>query len=136
MVDILRMGVDCNLVMEAEFSMFTFDRLLGYTEQQMEERDSDPKWDEIKDTVKGSPYKAMLAYVYATTDDRANMACYEPRSYMNDYGEYDTQDDDYERLTAIYQNLERLGYEMSDEEKALMDGTSELYYKKEVPADD
>lgn len=131
MIDILRMGVECNLAGEDEFSLFTFDRLLGYTGEQLVERDSDPEWDEIKDTVKGSPYKTMLAYVYSTTGDEESLACYNSYTYSCNRGEYDSQSLKYERLTAIYENLERLGYEMSDEEKALMDGTSELYYKKE-----
>ena len=32
-----------------------------------------------------------------------------------------------EQLDAIYTLLEKLGYEMSDEEKALQDGTHELF---------
>ncbi len=130
-VDILRMGVECNHINELCFDMHLFSRMMGYTMKQLEDREDYPEWDEIKDNVKGSPYKTMLAYVYATTEDSHTLACYESRSYMNDYGEYDTQDDDYERLTTIYECLEHLGYEMSDEEKALMDGTSELYYRKE-----
>lgn len=131
MVDIMRMGVECNLAREDEFSMFAFDRLLGYTGEQMVERDSDPEWDEIKGTVNGSPYKAMLAYVYATTGDYEELACYNSYTYSCNRGEYDHQGFGHKKLTIIYENLERLGYEMSDEEKALMDGTSELYYKKE-----
>lgn len=136
MVDILRLGVECNLAREDEFSMFAFDRLLGYTGEQMVERDSDPEWDEIKGTVNGSPYKAMLAYVYATTGDYEELACYNSYTYSCNRGEYDHQGFGHKKLTIIYESLKRLGYEMSDEERGLMDGTSELYYKKEVPAND
>ena len=35
-------------------------------------------------------------------------------------------------LDALYNALERLGYEASAEERALRDGTHELYARKEV----
>ena len=132
MVDILRMGIECNIAGGAEFSMFDFDRLLGYTSEQLDERDSDPEWDEIKDTVNGSPYKTMLAYVYATTEDYEGMACFNSYTYSCNRGEYDPTSLNHKKLTSIYANLERIGYEMSDEERELMDGTSELYYKKDA----
>lgn len=136
MVDILRIGIECNLAIEEEFSMFDFDRLLGYTSKQLDERDSDPEWDEIKDTVKGSPHKALLAYVYATTGDYEELACFNQSTYSSIRGEYDPQCFNHKKLTSIYANLARLGYEMSDEEIALMDGTSDLYYKKEETTND
>ncbi len=38
-------------------------------------------------------------------------------------------------LVTLYEVLEHIGYEMSDEEKAMMDGTHEVYKKPEVEAD-
>lgn len=63
--------------------------------------------------------KAMLVAVWLLTDDRG-LDCYDWQGY------YEENED----LNMIYEFLESLGYEMSDEERELLDGTSELYEKE------
>jgi ParB family chromosome partitioning protein len=39
--------------------------------------------------------------------------------------------DEEDELNSIYSFLEKIGYEMSEEERALLDGTHELYVRDE-----
>lgn len=64
--------------------------------------------------------KGVLAAVWLLTDS-------DDENYFDYCGEYDEND----RLNMVYEFLESLGYEMSDDEKALMDGTHELFRKEE-----
>ena len=47
--------------------------------------------------------------------------------YDRGYGENVPKWSDNDKLNMIYDYLEKLGYEMSDEEKELQDGTHELF---------
>ena len=71
--------------------------------------------------IDASPEFAVLCAAYAGTgdDDREN--------YYDYYGKYAQN----ENLDNIYKFLKTLGYEMSDEEIELQNGTSELFYKEE-----
>ncbi len=64
--------------------------------------------------------KAVLVTVWLLCDSE-NEDCYDY------YGEYEEN----EILNKIYEFLESIGYEMSDEERELLDGTSELYKKEQ-----
>jgi ParB family chromosome partitioning protein len=64
--------------------------------------------------------KAMLVAVWLLTDGEG-LDCYD---WQGLYGES-------EALNMIYEFLESLGYEMSDEERELIEGTSELYTSAE-----
>ena len=64
--------------------------------------------------------KSILVAVWLLTDSD-DLDCHDY------YGRYDGD----EKLEMIYEFLEFIGYEMSDEERELLDGTSELYLKEE-----
>lgn len=65
-----------------------------------------------------SPEKAILRLAYVYSGDSEYTGYFD--NYLLKYSEN-------EQLDAIYTLLEKLGYEMSDEEKALQDGTHELF---------
>ena len=65
-----------------------------------------------------SPEKAILRLAYVCSGDSEYTGYFD--NYLLKYSEN-------EQLDAIYTLLEKLGYEMSDEEKALQDGTHELF---------
>ncbi len=67
--------------------------------------------------AKQSPFKALLLHVYARLGDSRNIG----------YSEYSGRHQDNLKLNLIYCFLELLGYEMSDEERELKDGTSSLF---------
>lgn len=72
-----------------------------------------------------TPSLMTLWVAYDMLDD-----CYDDEGYIGrDYHGKPERgfDDDCKQLDWIYDFLEKLGYEMSDEEKALRDGTSELF---------
>lgn len=75
---------------------------------------------EIDKIIEGSPEKAMLVYFWVVVD--ASGRCY--ANYRNEY-------ESSESLDAIYDLLCKLGYEMSDEEIAIRNGTHELYVREE-----
>ena len=60
--------------------------------------------------------------IYARLGDRKSEGYF--RSYWNSYT---MQHEENEKLDRIYALLVKLGYEMSDDEKALQDGTHELF---------
>ena len=70
-----------------------------------------------------SPEKAILRLAYVCSGDSEYTGYFD--NYLLKYSEN-------EQLDAIYTLLEKLGYEMSDEEKALQDGTHELYHRQEA----
>lgn len=138
LLDILRLGVELNQYDGGQnVQIDLFSELIGFSKDEIKEQgEAGPNWFELEEkNVQTKTCKALLCFVYACTGDEASKGCYESYLYCQHYGEYD-QDDDYGELQTIYDNLERLGYEMSDEEKALMDGTSELYYKDEEDEDE
>lgn len=136
LVDILRMGIERKLAYEHNRTdMLQFFLSIGYAEQAMKDSESYPEWEEFKGVVIGSPYKSALSFIYASIGDSASSACYKTSSWSGHHGEYE-QSYDHEKLTLLYESLERLGYEMSDEERELMDGTSALYYHGEEDGSD
>lgn len=71
----------------------------------------------------GSPERMMLYMAYSAIDGE----------HMN-YHDYGGEHDENEELDALYAFLERLDYTIAPEERALMDGTHELYKKDEEAA--
>ncbi len=63
------------------------------------------------------PYRNLIAIAYSTFEDYERNTCY---NYYLEYREN-------KPLSRLYKYLTALGYEMSDEEISLMDGTSALY---------
>lgn len=76
--------------------------------------------------TENAPEYALLCYAYALWND----------SKANDYHDYQYMHHENVQLNALYALLEKLGYEMSDEEIALRDGTSELFIKPETEDED
>lgn len=74
------------------------------------------KYEEIKKTVEKNPYQSLLRHAYVLWADSRDV------SYCAYYGHSENK-----RLDYIYDVLCRLGYEMSDEEKQLQDGTHKLF---------
>lgn len=80
----------------------------------------------IAGDVQNSPYKSFLRHVYTRYSDSGNLGYYD---WNNNY-------DNEGRLDLIYDFLMKLGYEMSDEEKELKDGTSALFADADIPTKD
>ena len=89
-----------------------------------EDADEYPSFSQIFDRTKAGTAKIQLYWLYACAQD-GPMACVQSSRYMPGYGEYKAD----EKLSEIYRVLVNMGYQMSDEEAALMDGSSELYYR-------
>ncbi len=90
--------------------------------------------------VEKRPCATLLHLVYDGMEVYADHATpFHSWDYSGDktyvMGEYE-QNEDYGTLADVYDFLESLGYEMSDAERALMDGSSPLYWEnraEEVP---
>lgn len=89
-----------------------------------EDDDSDARFtlQHVTDTVRNAPEKVLLRMVYTRIGDSKREGYY--RGYWNSYT---IKHDENEKLDRIYALLEKLGYEMSDDEKALQNGTHELF---------
>jgi len=125
-LDILQMGVDANACGNSYVDMTKFCVLAGYREQELKEMSGHPSADDIFGRTKHGVYKLLLSYIYATTGDGKDQCAFVKATWKGNRGEYAIN----KHLIAIYESLKRLGYEMSDEEKALMSGTSPLYRKE------
>ncbi len=77
--------------------------------------------EELTKFVRSCPYKALLGEVYLMSGDD------ERTGYDDFYGKYEDND----TLDELYEFLHAIGYQMSDEECALKEGTSELFEVKE-----
>jgi len=73
-------------------------------------------FDVIAEHVTAQPERHMLVATYLMLDS-------ENEHYYN----WNNRHNDNENLNAVYDFLEKLGYEMSDEEKSMRDGTHELF---------
>ena len=78
-------------------------------------------YEEIKPAVDSTPVKALLTHIYGRYGDGEISCC----AFFN------LTHTPNKRLELCYRHLCALGYEMSDEEKAMLDGTSELFLPKE-----
>lgn len=76
----------------------------------------------IRSALEAFPEKTLFCMAYSMVDDGTNG--YWARVWNS--GKYDYQHDKNFLLDALYEALEVLGYEMSDEEKAMQDGTHKL----------
>ena len=140
MAYILRFNFAKSLVMNAQnrdavllgavavCSVFTFNNLYSKSAKEfleyMGEKTSDSWQENVKaayELVERSPKTAIPALIYISFNDN------------NANGFYETQYNDYPRhkvnaaLTSLYEWLMTLGYEMSDDERALMRGTHSIF---------
>ena len=76
----------------------------------------------VTDAIGKTPEKTLLRMIYARLGDGKSEGYF--RSYWNSYT---MKHEENEKLDRIYALLAKLGYEMSDDEKALQDGTHELF---------
>lgn len=76
----------------------------------------------VTDAIGKTPEKALLRMIYARLGDGKSEGYF--RSYWNSYP---MEHEENEKLDRIYALLVKLGYEMSDDEKALQDGTHALF---------
>jgi len=82
--------------------------------------DGEENIDNLLDEIRSHPEKSLLAATYLSMDGSGE-------KYFNWNSQYRENED----LDRVYELLEALGYEISDEEKAMRDGTHELFVKDE-----
>lgn len=85
--------------------------------------DTEEAYQLIAPDISAAPEKALLYAAYLESDDDNREECF------NWNGMYERND----KLSVIYDFLVSIGYKMSYEEKAIMDGTHELYIKPALP---
>lgn len=73
--------------------------------------------------------RLLFALVYANLDSQREDITVNTWSYSNDYGKYEKCNK--EEIKELYTFLENYGYQVSDEEIAIMFGTHDLYLKGE-----
>lgn len=76
----------------------------------------------VTEAVSKSPEKALLRMVYERVGD-----CKSEGYFRSHWNSYTMKHNANEKLDRIYALLTKLGYEMSDDEKALQNGTHELF---------
>lgn len=99
----------------------------GYDTTTFPGRDPDEAgYAAIAQQVIDSPYRTLLRHVYTRYSDKDVLA----------YHDYNCNWFENKRLNLIYALLEKLGYEISDEERSLIDGTNPLFEReKEIEAE-
>lgn len=88
----------------------------------------------IRRRLENKPTAAAVYLIYAQFADDKGRHCYGLSAY--DEGEYLSEDSDLDYLCVLYEGLVAAGYGMSDMEKALLDGTSPLYYHEGYSLDE
>lgn len=93
------------------------------------EIDDDMEFPEYKarilEPMTGGPERTLLAVAYAALDD--DRCSYWDSRWNSNERVYHYEHSANEELDALYKHLCTLGYEMSDEEKAMQDGTHEVF---------
>lgn len=86
----------------------------------------------VSDEVEEWGFDVIAEYVTAQPERHLLVATYLALDSENEhYYNWNNQHNDNENLNAVYDFLEKLGYEMSDEEKSMRDGTNELFEDSE-----
>lgn len=114
---IYEMAVQSILLTGHQFS-FNGDMLLDLLELEFDDNE-EFDFPMIAEAVQSAPERVLLMAAYANMGD----------SVRRHYHDYCSQSKEDEALDMIYEFLERLGYEMSDEERAYQAGTHELFQK-------
>ena len=93
-------------------------------EKESDDDDSDASFtlEAVTEAISKAPEKALLRLIYERIGDGKGNGYW--KSYWNSYT---MKHEENEKLDRIYALLVKLGYEMSDDEKALQDGTHELF---------
>ena len=102
------------------FDCDDFTEFLGIKVDQSNE-DEEWSFDTIAEQVTSQLERHLLAATYLMLDSEGEH-----------YYDYNNQHRENEDLNQIYNFLEKLGYEMSDEEKSMRDGTHELFENREA----
>lgn len=105
---------------EGCFDMDTVELLGGDPEQFDGAETDNDRFLLVQGMVVSQPYLSTLAMAYTAMSDHEHRNC---RDY---YARYSRSGP----LERLYEFLCSIGYEMSDEEKGLLDGTGELYVKE------
>lgn len=103
-------------------SMDMMDKLVGESVSKVESYRNVPDMDVLSDKIRTEPEKLLLYATYSRFHDNKENKCH--ASWNGSYQKNET-------LESLYNCLCDLGYEMSDEEKAYMDGTHELFLRLE-----
>ena len=90
----------------------------------------------IRRRLEKKPHAAAVYLLYAQMGDTKHSACYHGYYPACMAGTYDEDSYDNEPMKLIYDTLVSVGYGMSDLEKALLDGTSPLYYHEGYSLDE
>lgn len=98
-----------------------FEELTEILGLEVDEESEDTEIQIISDSIDAQPERLLFLSAYLGMD-----------SSGQDYHTWDRKYRSNETLDIIYSLLEKLGYEMSDEEKSLQDGTHELFANSEV----
>ncbi len=112
----------CHWCTDFDYDMFA--KLVGI-EVDEEEYEEEALFEAVKPQIDNRVYHAVLAYAYSISNDSPTKKCY---SWRFEFEENKS-------LNAIYTLLEKLGYEMSDEERELLNGESDLYVKMATSAE-
>lgn len=84
----------------------------------------------IRRRLEKKPTAAAVYLLYAQFGDGKNRTLYHTGYPRDKVGEFNPEDYDAGFLRDLYEGLVNLGYEISTEERELLDGTSELYYRE------
>lgn len=113
---------DTDWLTEEEIARATGATTVVPEEDEAEESDSCFTLQAVTDAVSKSPEKVLLRMVYERISD-----CESEGYFCSCWNSYTMKHNTNEKLDRIYALLTNLGYEMSDDEKALQDGTHELF---------
>jgi len=98
------------------WSNFDEDLFMEMLDLDLDE-DDELSFETVSGLFATSPERILLITAYCNDADDRRLTYYD----------WDCRYEENEDLDAIYSFLEKLGYELSDEEQALRDGTHELF---------
>lgn len=96
-----------------------FAELMDIDFSKVEATNEENEFNFAKEAVTKSPFKALLSYTYCYLDTKLANCYDDDLAYQGD-----------EYLSLVYEQLATLGYDPSDEEIELLNGSSPLYLKE------
>lgn len=129
--ELVKLAIEISEIDYFELDRETFFGFMGYDSGFIDEEEEEPvNWIHVADEVMKNPLKYLVLVMISSINDRKGRKLWFP-SWQDKRGQFSETSSDLQYLKTLYAFLEKFGYEMTEEEKSLLDGTNEHYIKGE-----
>lgn len=128
--ELVKLAIEISEIDCFELDRETLFNFMGYDSEFVDDEEENPiQWIHVADEVTQNPLKYLALVMLSSVNDHKNKKLWFP-SWQDKRGQFNKTCSDLRYLHSLYAFLEKIGYEMSAEEKSLLDGTNEHYIRE------